>query len=123
MRSDDQDIPTTDAQGDTVAEVAIGAEATRPSCMVELMPNSPMPRYPAEALEDGSLAGLAVRLRLNEHGEVIEAQTIARIGHADFAESADRAAQHWRFRAREGSPPDCRMEMIFIMPVTFAIGR
>lgn len=123
MRSDNQNIPTTDAQDDTVAEVAIGAAAMRPCCLVELTPSSPMPRYPPEALEDGNLAGLAVRLRLNAQGEVIESQTIARIGHADFAGAVERAAQRWRFRAREGSPPDCRMEMIFIMPVTFAIGR
>lgn len=122
MRSDQQDIPETEAEGDGSAEVDVGAaDAARPRCNLE-RDQFRMPRYPVGALEDGNLAGLAVRLRLNEQGRVIEAQTLARIGEESFAASVERAAMHWSFRAHESSPPNCRMEMTVIMPVSFSIG-
>ncbi len=122
MRSDDQDVPVTEAEGDGSVEVDIAAtDAARPRCSLQ-RDQFRMPRYPVGALEDGNLAGLAVRLRLNGQGQVVEARTIARIGQESFAASVERAAAHWSFSAHENSPPNCRMEMTVIMPVSFSIG-
>lgn len=123
MRSDDQDLPETEAQGDGSAEVAIpAADVSRPRCWVQIDHERNMPRYPSDALRRGNLAGLAVRLRLNAQGEVTDAQTVALIGDESFARSVEQAARDWRATARPDSPPNCRMEMTVITSVSFAIG-
>lgn len=122
MLSDGQDLPVTESQGDGSAEVDIAAgQSSQPRCWLEF-DRMRMPQYPSEALADGNLAGLAVRLRVNAQGEVTEARTLARIGHEDFARAVERVAPRWRFSARSDSPPNCRMEMTVIRSVAFVIG-
>lgn len=123
MRSDAQEIPETEVQGDGAAEVAIPAvDMSRPRCWIALDHERRMPRYPAAALRRSELAGVAVRLRINAQGEVTDAQTAALIGDESFARSVERAAHEWRATAREDSPANCRMEMTVIVSVSFQIG-
>lgn len=121
MRSDGQAIPETEAQGDGAEEIAvIGTDRSRPRCLVRFE----RPRrlhFPDAAMQRGNLAGVAMRFRINAEGEVIDAQTIARIGHVDFEYALDRVRDQWRATRHEDSPPNCRMDMTLVRSISFVI--
>ena len=77
--------------------------------------------FPAAALDAGALAGMAVRFEINEAGNVIAAETAAIVGLESFSRSIENSWRHWRASRLDESPPNCRMAMTLIVPVSFSV--
>jgi DNA-binding transcriptional regulator YdaS (Cro superfamily) len=125
LSSDRQSIPQeAEAQGDAdgLSEVDIAPSyAEQPRCLVRVIPRGEgYQLYPSEAVEDGRLAGVAVRFRIGARGQVEESEAIAVIGDESFARAVEHA-RDWRVQRREDSPPNCRMAMSVIQSISFTM--
>jgi hypothetical protein len=91
--TDDIDLPDdVEARGDGAYEIDVPVAAPQPRCLVRFSYAGALSAlYPTSALNDGALAGVAVRYRVNEAGEVTEARTVAIIGREAFARTTPRS--------------------------------
>jgi tetratricopeptide (TPR) repeat protein len=123
MAADNIDVPEDlEAQGDGANEIDVPAGARVPRCQVQIRYRGNIAHlFPGRALDDGAIAGLAVRYRVNEAGEVVEARTVARVGRVEFARSVDNSSRRWRVTRLPESPPGCRMAMTVITSISFRV--
>lgn len=126
MRSDDQPLPSDlTAQGDADGAAEIRSltpvDLTRPRCLVRLLHN-PMPVFPSMAADRGYVAGLVLNVRIGADGGILESNVVSRIGDEAFATAVERVANRWRFERQDDSPPNCRMEMTILVPISFSFG-
>lgn len=112
-----------EAQGDGAGEIDVpSASVVQPRCWVRFRYDGIVSDlFPARALDDGQLAGVAVRFRLNEAGEVTEARTVAVVGREEFGRAVENARRRWRAELMDDSPPNCRMAMTVIGSVSFTL--
>lgn len=124
IRSDSLRLPDEggEAQGDGANEIDVPTTMAAPRCLVRFEYTRNLSQlFPARALDDGALAGLAVRFRVSEAGEVVSAETVAIVGREDFARSVENSSRHWRVERLEDSPPGCRMAMTVITSISFSV--
>lgn len=124
INSDHLHVPEEDpeAQGDGAREIDVPVSASQPRCLVRFSYAGAYDRlFPRAALEDGALAGVAVRFRINEAGEVTDAETVAIVGREEFARSVNNSTQRWRVARLDESPPGCRMAMTVITSISFSV--
>lgn len=123
MMSDNQALPDYGgAQGDADGYAEVGpVDLTRPRCLVRVNAR-PLPDYPSRALMNGGLAGVTMRLRLNDAGEIVDARAVAVVGGEAFGEAVERVAPRWRVTRRDDSIPNCRMESTLLVSLSFAMG-
>jgi hypothetical protein len=122
-RTDGQRLPELpaeaegDADGFSEIDVMTGF-ADRPRCLLTLQ-TVPRIVFPRSALDDYAVGGVALRIRFNEAGYMVEAGSMAAIGHPTFARAVDRVASRWTVTRRDDSPSNCRMAATLIYGVSF----
>lgn len=127
IRSDRMRLPPAareEAQGDGAGEIdtPTGAAALQPRCHVRFDYRGDIQQlYPRGAAGDGQLAGVAARFRVSSAGEVTDARTVAIVGREAFGRAVDNALSRWRVQRLDSSPPNCRMAMTVILPITFTL--
>jgi hypothetical protein len=120
MSSDGLRLPD-EPQGDADGISELGpVDLSIPRCLMRVDPQPP-PHYPHEQADRGDLAGVVLRLRINEAGDVVESSTVARVGNEAFSEALERVAPRWRVVKRDDSPPNCRMTSTILVIFSFVI--
>jgi len=125
MRSDGMrfaQLPYAEGDADGASEVDIAAAAMgRPRCLVKLSFRGAL--FPARALDDGAIAGVAVLFTIDERGEIVSAETASIVGRDEFARAINNSARLWSVSRHEDSVPDCRMAMRVLRSVSFGFER
>lgn len=125
VSSDDLDLPASEgeAQGDAdgFSEIGAGGAMTgQPRCLLDVH-QRPRITFPQAALNDSSVGGVALLMRINAAGELVEARSVATVGRPEFAAAVDRVVGRWSVTRHADSAPNCRMAMAAIFSVVFAI--
>jgi hypothetical protein len=123
LRADGVTVPLDppEAQGDADGFAELGPiDLAQPRCLYQVN-HTPRPRFPEEALARGQIAGVVLRLRINQAGEIVDNRVVARIGDEAFSEEVERVSSHWSVTRRDDSPANCRMAASLLVPVQFSI--
>ncbi len=104
-----------EAQGDGAREIDVPIPAVSPRCLVRFRFNGNIARLiPEQNLRDGAFAGLAIRYRISEAGQVTASDTVAIVGPEAFSQLVENSWRFWRVERLDASPPNCRMAMTVI---------
>lgn len=124
MRSDGlrlSPLPTAEGDADGAREIDVpSAVASTPRCLLDFEYRG---SFPARALDDGAIAGVAVLISVDQRGEVTNVETVSIVGREEFARSLNNSTRLWRASRAEGSQPNCRMQMRVLRSVSFTFGN
>lgn len=118
MMSDGQ-IRPNDRETPPFPEIGAPANAN-PPCPLRYYPPLNL-EYPRDAAYAAQVGAAVMMLQVDANGRVAESRVITQVGSADFTTPLREARNPWRVRRRDNAPDNCRMEMIVIVPMRFAM--
>lgn len=85
-------------------------EGLAPVCQIKIRAR-PLPQYPRKERDAFSVGGVALRLQIDESGQVTGARLLAVAAGTDsaFGDVVMKVATKWHGQAAPNSPPGCRM--------------
>jgi hypothetical protein len=124
LQSDGQNVPALQsAEGDADGFAELGPPQTPMKRCAFTLDARPLPEYPRSMQRRGALAGITVRLRINEAGDIVESSVVSRVGDEAFAREVEEVTPRWRIVRRDDSPTPCRMQSVLLTSIAFTMAR